>query len=276
MNLELPKNLVDENIQLDPSQQMALEGMMKEQYACLIGAAGTGKTTTIKALLQRIMETEKNPSLAFVAFTGRAVPQIKRTLPEEFHANCDTIHGLLEYAPVYVERVDDNGELRSVRIFEPQRTAMNPLNITHLFIDEMGMLGIDLSDKLFDALTPQTKVYGIGDINQLPPVQGRSMMGFAMLKWPTFELNRVHRTEENAIIDGAWNILHGKMPEKAEGKVVTMRVHDGSLEAFQQTIGVIQKLHQNGTFEPLRDGLIVPQNVGNIGVKISFDVLLFA
>lgn len=266
MDLALPTTLMTDDIQLDPAQQEALDGLLRHQFGCLIGAAGTGKTTTIKALLQAILKRDANPSIKFVAFTGRAVQQIKRALPAEFHMHCDTIHGMLEFAPEIEERYDDKkNEVYMIRIFKPQRTATNQLDTKYIFIDEGGMVPIPLWNNIMEAARDGTRIYVIGDINQLPPVQGRSVLGFAMIKWPTYELNRVHRTEESAIIDGAWRILNGRMPEKVTGKIVMLKVSDNSIEAFQQTVGILQRLDKNGTFNRLRDALIVPQNSGNIG-----------
>lgn len=266
IEVELPTTLVPDDLQLDPSQQQAVDGLLNEQYGCLIGAAGTGKTTTIKYLVHRILREIKDPEIAFCSFTGRAVQQIKRALPLEYHSHCDTIHGLLEYAPESIEYDDpDTGELKTKKIFRPRRTEYNPLSQNIIIVDEGGMTPIDLWNNLMRACRPGTRVYLIGDINQLPPVQGRSVLGFAMLKWKTFELNRIHRTDEDAITNGAWNILNGKMPESVDGKIVLKRVSDSSVDCFKETIATIQKLSEIGVFNPLRDGLIVPQNVGNLG-----------
>ena len=72
-------------------------------------------------------------------------------------------------------------------------------------------------------------------------------------------------TDESSITDGAWDILHGRVPKTLENKVALVRVPDGSSGAFRQTIGIIQQLAKAGTFNPLSDGLIVPQNVGPLG-----------
>lgn len=265
MQLELPSTLVADDLQLDPSQQAAVDGLLHQKYGCLIGAAGTGKTTTIKALVHNILQHVKNPHIAFGSFTGRAVQQIKRALPAEYHSHCDTIHGLLEYAPEPVEKEDENGNMYVTKIFVPHRTEMNPLDQNIIIIDEGGMVPIDLWNNLLAACRPNTRIYLIGDINQLPPVQGRSVLGFAMQAWPTYELDRIHRTDEDAITGGAWDIIHGKMPKAAEGKIVLKQIDTNSLTAFQQTCAVIQRLHKNGAFHPLRDGLIVPQNKDNLG-----------
>lgn len=265
VDLDLPTTLMPDDIQLDESQQTAVDCLVNQQFGCLIGAAGTGKTTTIKALVHSILQSTPNPHIAFCSFTGRAVQQIKRALPREYHSHCDTIHGLLEYAPESVEYVADSGETKVKKIFKPRRTEFNLLDQNIIIVDEGGMTPIDLWNNLMRACRPNTRVYLIGDINQLPPVQGRSVLGFAMLNWPTFELNRIHRTDEDAITDNAWRILHGKAPQNANGKVALKQISDDSMKALLETTAVIQRLSKNDIFHALRDALIVPQNVGNIG-----------
>ena len=264
LRLNLPSTLVDDEIILDDSQIIARDGILNNKFACLIGAAGTGKTTTLKHVIYALL-AQNSGTIAICAYTGRAVQQIKRALPETFHDHCDTIHGLLEFAPEYVEKQNDKGEWELSRQFIPHRTKFNPLSQEIIIVDEGGMLSIDLWHKLLVATKNNTRIYIIGDINQLPPVHGRSVLGFAMKKWPTFALNRIHRTEESAIIDGAWNILQGRMPESHEGKVLLKNISDNSIDAFKQVVCVIQKLANNNAFNPLTDGIITPQNEGTLG-----------
>lgn len=265
INTQLPTTLVDADMQPDEYQQAAIDGLIDQQFGVMIGAAGTGKTTAMKWLIQRILDDVPGADIQFCAFTGRAVQQMKRALPLAFHNRCDTIHGMLEYAPEVVEYTDEAGNLATKRIFVPHRTRANLLSCNILIMDESGMTYIDLWNYVMEAAPENMRIYLLGDINQLPPVMGRSVLGFAMEAWPTFELQRIHRTDESSITDGAWDILHGKLPTSLEGKVALMRVKDGSSDAFNQTVAVIQKLSEAGKFNPLSDGLIVPQNVGPIG-----------
>lgn len=272
LRLTLPATLMGD-IVLDPSQQAAVDGLLNQKFGCLIGAAGTGKTTTMKALLAGLIRqaNERNETIVvlFAAYTGRAVQQMKRALPIEYHKYCDTIHGMLEFAPETIEQnvvlADGSIEVQAVWRFIEHRNSANPLNANVIVLDEGGMIPIDLINKTFAARRPNTRVYILGDINQLPPVHGRSVLPFAMLKWPTFELTRIHRTEENAIIDGAWNILHGKSPQPAEGRIAMIQISDNGLKAFQQIIGAVQNLANAGKFNCLSDAIIVPQNRGTLG-----------
>lgn len=263
----IPQTLTAANIVLDETQQAAVEGLANEQFGCIIGKAGTGKTTTIKTLIARIMT--ENPGIAmediiFCSFTGRAVQQIKRTLPQEWHGRCDTIHGVLEYAPELVEIETDEGvEVR--KQFIPHRTALNPLTAKIIVGDEGGMTPIDLWNKLIDATPKDCRVYLLGDIYQLPPVHGRSILGFAMLHWPTFELGSIHRTSENALIDGAWDIMNGKWPSPVEGKVVMHKIDDGSSRAYMEIIAAVQHMTKLEVFHGLRDGIITPTNKHQLG-----------
>jgi exodeoxyribonuclease V alpha subunit len=147
----------------------------------------------------------------------------------------------------------------------PHRTALQPLTQKVIIVDEAGMVPLDLWNNLLAATPANTRIYLLGDIYQLPPVHGRSVLGFAMLKWPTYELDRIHRTDNDAITQGAWDIMNGKMPESANGSVALKRLDDGSLKAYQQILATIQHLSKAGIFHPLRDGLIVPQNRDQLG-----------
>jgi exodeoxyribonuclease V alpha subunit len=272
LHLTLPDTLSSSAIVLDPSQQTAVDGLINQQFGCLIGAAGTGKTTTMKALLAALIRqanaAEKTITVAFCAYTGRAVQQMKRALPIEFHKYCDTIHGTLEFAPETIEQevtIDGEIHIQNLWRFIEHRNEANPLDCNVLIIDEGGMVPIELINKLFLACKPGTRVYILGDINQLPPVHGRSVLPFAMLKWPTFELNRIHRTEENAIIDGAHAILNGKMPSSVDGRVVLLPASDDSIKTFQKTVQAVQTLSNAGKFNCLSDAIIVPQNRGTLG-----------
>lgn len=262
---ELPKTLVDPTLRPDEYQQAAIDGLVNQQFGVLIGAAGTGKTTAMKWLIARLLEQHPEMNIAFCAFTGRATQQMKRALPREYHRQCDTIHGLLEYAPVIEEFTNEFGNLDQRRVFQPHRTEANPLTQNCIIVDEAGMVVLELWNNLMRACKEDTRIYLLGDINQLPPPMGRSVLGFAMQAWPAYELARNHRTEEDAIIDGAWEILHGRMPQSIDGRVALVRVDDGSSKSFLQTCAAVQKLHQAGKYHPLRDALIVPQNVGPLG-----------
>ncbi|KKL26425.1 hypothetical protein LCGC14_2395410, partial [marine sediment metagenome] len=253
---------------------------------CLISAAGTGKTTVTKQIVKELenfvptidinraklnkekdIPPEYNVAICFCAFTGRAVQQMKRPLPRAYHPLCNTIHATLGYAPVYETYYDDKERIyKEKMIFRPTFTASNKLPFKICIVDEAGMVPIRLWNELIAALPSDVKIILIGDINQLPPVQGRSVLGFAMLNWPTYTLEHIHRQAAgNPIIANAHNILRGLYPAKDPKKFAMLGLPDGSIAAQNKLIGVIQQLHKRDLFDPFLDALIVPQNTDNLG-----------
>lgn len=283
--------LVDDDFPFDDSQRLAMTGMVESKYACLTGAAGTGKTTVTKGFVDRLLDSTtlgevdlRNywkddsakgdedddyelddsqpvvPSIAMGAFTGKASQQVKRNFPIAWHNNIMTIHRLLAFVPEYYEDWDSDsqGYKKKMR-FVPTYNASIKLPWDVVIVDETGMLGLELWHQLLDALQPHCRIYFIGDINQLPPIYGKSIFGFAMARWPTFELAKVHRQKglNNPIVDNAWRVIHGIRPE-TDGKFKMVELPVDSLKASSYVRGVSRKLHQIGVYKPLRDAVITP------------------
>lgn len=221
------------NITLNEKQLVAKQLAFQGKSFCLIGPAGTGKTTAQRAVARALLDAgnldtsnfkvydpvtgnssyKSAPSIAFCAYTRRAASNLRKAihkdevLAQELKNNILTIHALLEYQPeTYFDAVEGKEKFR----FAPMRTAKNPLNITHLVIEEASMLGLDLWEKLYDALPPGVQIIFIGDINQLPPVFGPSILNYALLQLPIVELTQVYRNQ-GIVLENAHNILAGRM-----------------------------------------------------------------
>ncbi len=274
---------IPEDLELDESQKRALEGLSKQQFGCLIGAAGTGKTLLTNLLVRKLEETtpiidlndagkeiadkdrKYNIAMAFCAFTGRAVQQLKRALDKEYHPLCDTIHGTLGFHPETYTVFDKKlGKHVNKVKWVPRFDAANKLPYRVYIIDEGSMVPIDLWNYLRDAMRDDARVFIIGDINQLPPVMGRSVLGYAMNKWPTYELQHIHRNA-GVIVKNAHKVLNGLYPEKVENVFDIVNLGDGSLGAFDTTIKVVKWMTAKKQFDPFADGLIVPQNKSILG-----------
>ena len=278
-------------IKFDPSQQEAIEGLKTAKYGCLIGPAGSGKTTTERELLfqlgvlpetYRLSETDEKAyrsrdsekinrirgeaTLAITAFTGKAVQQTKRHLPAWLHPYCDTTHGWLGYGPEFEDRYDaENGTTKTIRVFKPTFTSFNKLNVKLLILDEAGMMPVYLWNQLMEALPSNCRIFLIGDLNQIPPIHGRSILGYAMLKWPAYELRKIHRTEEGGIIDNAHRVLAGR-PVLGDKKTTAKRELAGAAqEASKEIVAILNHLYNNNRFDPMQDVCIVPTNVGPLG-----------
>lgn len=310
--------LVAHDFPFDPSQTAAIVGMVREKYACLTGAAGTGKTTVTKALVDALLESgeidevnmgeyfakgtvdedgdpiqsqEENwvPSICLAAFTGQASQMIKKNFPPDWHPNIMTIHRMLAYMPDYYDDWDDSkGEMVKKMRFIPTYTAENKMPWDVVGIDEAGMQSVDLWANVLAALKPGARVYMIGDINQLPPVHGQSIFGYALQNWPSWELTEVHRQVgvNNSIVDNAWRILQGKSPlsdapkeaklnlmdkqgiitslnwmvtNQNDWKFITLQIPDDQVKAAKHIRLMLDKL-QGHLYDPIRDCVITAIN----------------
>ena len=207
-------------------QQKAVDLGGNGESLVLIGAAGTGKTTSQKGLVQSLILNGKaglltaeghkhlvsgTPGIVVCAYTRRAVANIKRNMPADMQANCITIHKLLEYQPVYYEVWDEAaGEMKNKMVFEATRHAGRPLptSIHTIIFEESSMLGTDLYKEVRDACLHSVQEVFLGDIQQLPPVFGPAILGFKLLELPVVELTEVYRQAlESPIIALAHRIL---------------------------------------------------------------------
>jgi exodeoxyribonuclease V alpha subunit len=203
----IPNN---DGIQLNKEQADAVERGLRGQSFALIGAAGTGKTTTTQELIKLIQRashmaplsdstkhlSKDAPGLVICGYTNKAVNNIRKKLPPYLQAHCMTIHKLLEYAPVYYTVFDNEGTERNTMRFEPSRNGANTLpHISTIIFEESSMIGTDLFGQVLDALPrpAATQFIFLGDIFQLPPVFGPSILGFKMSELPVVELTHVYR-----------------------------------------------------------------------------------
>lgn len=305
--------LVADDFPFDPSQLEAIYGVVNQRYACLIGAAGTGKTTStkkivdlIKSDLGEVVMTDyfKNPNrkgndenlpdesyydpdddyempegaipaIALVGFTGRSTQMIKKNFPQSWHGNIMTIHRMLAYMPEYYEDWDsDSQEFKNKMRFVPTYTAIRRLPWDVIVIDEAGMVSIDLWMNIWAAAKDGCRIIMIGDINQLPPVHGRSIFGFAMTAWPTFELTHIHRQVgvNNSIVDAAHSILKGQNP-RSDGPVTLSLCGEGE-EAKRNTLETLKYIVGNQDWKFLK--ILVPEIDSKASVRIRQVVKLLA
>lgn len=217
-------------------QQEAIALAAAGRGFCLIGAAGTGKTTTVMQVVRNAMEAYGADAIANVAFTRRAVRNIRKAcarIPEPHVAmraveRCSTIHSLLKFSPVQYEYVTDDGNICTTTRFEPQYTADTPLEQLRLVIvDEASMVGLELWKQLLEACPNATFVF-IGDLNQLKPVFGLPVLGFKLSELPVVELVQVYRQAlESPIVRFQYDYtLRGRLPT------------DGELDAYGSTGGL--------------------------------------
>lgn len=194
----------------------------------LIGAAGTGKTTSMRTVTKNLVHSGRikaltegskwlsagKPGAAILSYTRKAVNNIRHAVDDAFKQHTITIHKLLEFAPIFyeIEDPDKPGFFKNTMRFEPQRNAGNPLpsGLTFLAFEESSMISVELKALLDDAMPHPHQEIFLGDIQQLPPIFGLAVLGFKMLELEVVELTEVYRQALNSpIISLAWKILGG-------------------------------------------------------------------
>lgn len=275
------------DIKLNEQQLAAKEMALAGKTFCLIGPAGTGKTTAQRAVGEALLdqgqlttinfsskgEALMAPSFAACAFTRRASGNLRRAihkdpkLSEAFKHNIMTIHALLEYEPVYY--YDDVLDKETMR-FLPRRNKDNPLELTHLVIEEASMVGaFDLWQALYEALPTDIQIIFIGDINQLPPVFGASILNYALIQLPIIELTTVYRQKEGSgILDGAHAILRGEMPQEADDVIFVQGKNEQAAGAEKTALALdlmFQQFYKMGKYDPEEDMILSPYNEQALG-----------
>lgn len=270
-------------------QQAFIDSLLSGKPVALTGPAGSGKTTAVKGGIRKLLEAGKippvsnsthdhihngSPGVACVAFTNKAVENMKRVLPKELRPNCITIHKLLEFKPEYFDTLDEKGNTKKTMRFVPTRHAGNPLPsaIKVIFIDEATMVAVDLWNLLADAIQHPVQIVLIGDIQQLPPVFGKPIFIYAMQAGvETIELVEVHRQAlESPIISLAHKILEGKqipgvkLPElnyNGEHGVLTIKPWKKKLSetgALKMMGMFLPEMIDAGNYDPLNDVILCP------------------
>lgn len=243
-------------MQWNVQQQQAIDHGYFGKSFCLIGAAGTGKTTTLRAILANMIENYRIPPLdsstkhlmagapgvALISYTRRAVRNIAKQMGEQLKSHCITFHKLVEYEPEYYTVWDDEAEAEVNKMrFSPARNRMNPLprNLKLIIVDESSMLSIDYFNEVLEALPNPEAVQFIflGDLNQLPPVYGQAILGKMLLSLPIIELTQVYR-------------------QALESPIIAL-----ALAIKDNNFATVQTESNNGTFHidgrPLNDDLIL-------------------
>src|SRR2546421_8038915 len=181
-------------MQLTEKQREAVQTAYSKKVSILTGGPGTGKSTSIRALLMLLRK--RNIEVALAAPTGRAA----KRLSEATGAQARTLHRLLEYAP------HDNTY---------QRNEQNPLPYQFVIVDEFSMVDILLFYHLLKALPREAHLLLVGDADQLPSVGPGNVLRDLLRSEaiPSIRLTELFRqAQQSKIIVNAHRINAGQMP----------------------------------------------------------------
>lgn len=189
----------EQGVTYAPLQRRAVELAAEEELLILTGGPGTGKTTSVRAILTLFERMGLDVLLA--APTGRAA----KRMGEVCERDAQTIHRLLGMS--WDERT---GEVKF------QKNEKDPLKADAVIVDETSMVDLALMRAFLAALRPGCRLVLVGDPDQLPSVGAGSVFSDLIRseRIPTVALTEVFRqASRSAIIRNAHAVNEGKPPE---------------------------------------------------------------
>ena len=244
---------------LDEMQKKAVTEAASHGLFILTGGPGTGKTTTINAII-RFFEAE-GAELRLAAPTGRAAKRMTETTGYE----AQTIHRLLELNGM----PEDERDGRSAKF---ERNAQNPLEADVIIIDEMSMVDIHLMHSLLLAVTTGTRLILVGDENQLPSVGPGNVLRDIIHSgcFPVVELTKIFRqASESDIVVNAHKINRGEQVQISNKSrdFFFLKRYDADI-IIRVVIALIQeKLPHYVDAKPFEIQVLTPMRKGLLGVE---------
>ena len=228
--VKLPANLsktlgeieADQDLAYAELQREAICAAASEKLLIVTGGPGTGKTTTLKGILDLFERMRLKTFLA--APTGRAAKRLTELTGRE----ASTIHRLLE-----VDIDPEDGQMIFVH------NQHNPLSCDAVIVDETSMVDLLLMYSLVQALPETCRLILVGDPDQLPSVGAGNVFSDLIRseKIPTVRLTEIFRqARESLIVMNAHRVNRGELPELREKKKDFFFLPRSSGEAVCQTV----------------------------------------
>ena len=242
---------------LDDIQLTTLDLLSDSEICFLIGGPGTGKTTTLDAVIKTIQRYLPGSLIELCAPTGRAAQRMK----EQTSMEAKTIHAMLEYH--YIAGGD----------CIPTYNQNNKLTADVIIVDEFSMVGLELFSRLIAAAKDGTKFIFVGDWNQLQPVEPGSvlhdMVDSGQFKY--VKLEKTHRQDEgSSIIQNSYNILWGIESLTEDDSTIIKRFENNDL-ARNCLMDTFKEEYNSDRQQELM--ILVPQRIGNNGtVSINGEI----
>jgi exodeoxyribonuclease V alpha subunit len=262
LDVEVPDEPPEGEHRPTATQWSAVRIAAEHRLSILTGLPGTGKTATMRALVDLLADNKRTVRLC--APTGKAA---KRLSEATGGAEATTIHRLLEYVP---------GEGFA-------RDADDPLTgVDLLVVDEASMLDVRLAAALLEAVGPRTHVLLVGDVDQLAPVgPGRVLEDLiASGTVPATKLTEVFRqAARSLIIRAAHAIDRGELPPTRAGdddiRDFFYIERDSAERVFAEVISLAtRRLPTHYDLDPVSElQVLVPMHKGPAGIDLFNETL---
>lgn len=243
-------------IELVEEQREAVRHVLSYGVTVLTGGPGTGKTTTINAILHMLDKMQEKVVLA--APTGRAAKRMSEATGYE----AQTMHRLLE--------INYLKEESTRQMFN--RNEENPLEADVIILDEMSMVDVNLMFALLKAVVEGQRLVLIGDADQLPSVGAGNVLKDIIKsnRIPVVRLTQIFRqASKSAIVMNAHRINRGEYPVTNEKETDFFFMNRGAQEQVKETIIelITSRLPKYQKVDSIKDiQILAPMRKGLLGV----------
>ena len=251
------------DIELDDLQKKSVRESVKNGIFILSGGPGTGKTTTINAIIKYFLSEGMDIFLA--APTGRAAKRMTEATGYESR----TIHRMLELNGIMSE------ETKAARF---ERNEENPLEADVIIVDEMSMVDIFLFQALLKAIAVGTRLIMVGDVNQLPSVGAGQVLHDIMGsgRFPMVVLEKIFRQAgESDIVRNAHRIHAGEEPvlDNKSKDFFFLERNDVNVIYKHMIQLITEKLPSYVSAGTYDIQVLTPMRKGNLGVETLNNIL---
>lgn len=243
------------SIEYAEMQKEAITQALSKGLLVLTGGPGTGKTTTLNAIIKILKD--KGQKVLLCAPTGRAAQRMSKVTGEE----AKTIHRLLEVA------------WNKNDIPEFKRNEKNMLKCDALVIDEVSMVDAKLFESVMKALPLGCRLILVGDSHQLPSVGAGNVLDdlISSEMIPVVQLTEIFRQSmESLIVTNAHKIVNGELPELKRKDKDFFFLHSENKEIITQTVielcsGRLSNAYGYDTYKDIQ--ILAPGRKGDLGVN---------
>lgn len=235
-------------------QKEAITEALSRGLLVLTGGPGTGKTTTLNAIIKILKD--KGQKVLLCAPTGRAAQRMSEVTGDE----AKTIHRLLEVA------------WNKNDIPEFKRNEKNMLKCDALIIDEVSMVDAQLFESVMKALPLGCRLILVGDSHQLPSVGAGNILEDLVTSGviPVVQLTEIFRQSmESLIVTNAHKIVNGELPELRAKDKDFFFLHSENKEIVSKTVTELctSRLPDAYGYDIYKDiQILAPGRKGDLGV----------